>query len=276
MISYLQPLPIGNAVRCLLAPAAGSIRTKVLRKDTDDIASEADAAAAVVYDGSEASFVDTQTLTNGITYHYRAFDLVGGAWVGSESAQVTPLAITDLVGPDVLVVVRERLKAGLKAEVAAGRLVHETGAVPVQTAPPAFENTKWPVVSVHYRSLSLQDRGVGEIIAPDVFDIEDDEWLESEGGLAPQSLEIIGWSLNSDERNALRRAILKVILGNLSVFEAAGMSLIAPSQNDVDDMESYGAPVFSTVTSLGCLAAAAVQSVAAPISDVTVAATSSL
>lgn len=272
MIAHLQPLPIGNAVRCLLAPAAGATRTRVLRKTTDDIASETDVSAAVVFDGDEKSFIDIETLFNGTVYFYRAFDLVGSSWVASASAAATPAATGELRGPDVLGIVRDRFRSGLKAEVAAGRLRHETGSIPTLTAPPAFENTKWPVVSVHYRTGAPEARAIGEQSSDDVFDAADLEWIAAEGWLERSSIEVVGWSLNSDERNDLRLALKKVVIGNLAVFEDAGMCLIEPSQNDVDDMESYGAPVFSTVTTISSLAPVSVESRTAPISDVTVAA----
>lgn len=271
MIAFLQPLPIGNAVRCLLAPAEGARATRVLRKVTDDIASETDPDAAVVYEGDERYFVDTQTLENGTLYHYKAFDHIGGSWVPSASAAVTPVATAAAAGVDPLSLVRERLHAGLKVEVAAGRLKHETGAVPVLTAPPAFENTKWPVVSLRLPSEGSQGaRALGEMLTSDVFDVDEGDWSETEGWWSNTQLEVVGWSLNPDERHDLRRAIEKVVIGNLPVFASAGLVNIDFNQSTVDDMESYDAPVYSTVGAFSCLSPSAVEGVTAPITDVTV------
>lgn len=268
MISFLQPLPIGEAVRCLLAPTAGSELTRVLRKTSDDISSATDPAAAVVFEGDERSFVDTTALVNGTPYFYRAFDKVGADWVASPSATATPAATAELMGPDALVLVRERFASGLKAEVAAGRLQHESGSIPTLTAPPLFENTRWPVFSVHFASGDPAERGIGEMIALDEFD--DGEWLESEGWLRQTQIRVVGFSLNPDERNLLRRTAEKILLGNLPIFAAAGLTQISVNQQDVDDMETFSAPVYSTVAALTCLAPAAVQARTAPISDVTV------
>ncbi|MFD3263210.1 hypothetical protein [Phenylobacterium ferrooxidans] len=267
MIAFLQPLPVGNAVRCLLAPDAAALKTRVLRKTQDDFSGPADADAAIVYEGDERHFIDTATLQNGAAYFYKAYDLIGATWTGSASHAVTPQAVSNLLGPNVLTFVLERLAAGLKVEVAAGRLKHATGAIPCFTAPPAFEGTKWPVASVHLSNDAAAMRGLGEAIDFDAFDIEGDEWRELEGWFARVQLSIVVWSLNSDERNLLRLAVKKVLLGNLAVFEAAGISQVEFSQSDTEDMESHAAPVYSSICSFTCLAPVAVDALFAPIAD---------
>ena len=270
MISLAQPLPVGNAVRVLLAPVGGTVKTRVLRKLSDDISDEADPAAAVVYEGDERSFVDITTLINGTPYYYRAFDFDGTSWAGSESAHATPAASAILRGPNPLELVRERLEAGLKVEVAAQRLRHEQGYIPCLTAPPLYDNVKWPVVSVHLRSEVDSGRGLGEIISVDIFDPFSNEWTEGEGWISRVMLDICGWSLNADERKALRTAIKKIIIANLPVFADAGMSEIGLSQSDVEDFETYNAPVYQTLCGLNCLAPSVVESAVDPIDDVSV------
>ncbi len=267
MIAFLQPLPVGNAVRCLLAPDAAALKTRVLRKLADTFAGASDPDAAIVYEGDERHFIDTAALENGTAYFYKAYDLIGVTWTASASHSVTPQATANLLGPNVLTFVLERLAAGLKVEVAAGRLKHANGSVPCLTAPPAFEGTRWPVVSIHLSNDAAAMRGVGEVIASDTFDAGSDEWRELEGWLARVQLTVIAWSLNSDERNLLRLAVKKVLLANLTVFEAAGISQVEFSQSDTEDMESHAAPVYSTICSLTCLAPVAVDALFAPIAD---------
>lgn len=270
MITFLQALPVGNAVSCLLAHPAGAETTRVLRKVTDDIASESDAAAAVVYEGLETSFVDVSALVNGTPYYYRAFHFDGSVWTATASLSATPAATANLLGPDVREVVRSRLEAGLKAEIAAGRLRARNAYVPCLTAPPAYDGTPWPVVSVHLDLDAAADRGVGELLTPDLFDVSDGEWLISEGWLSRWRLKIIGWDVNADMRHQLSLAIKKILMGNLPVFESLGMSLVEFSFVDVDDMESYAAPVHSTVCDFTCLAPSAVDATAVPIAEVDV------
>lgn len=268
MISFAQSLPVGNAARVVLAPAAGAVKTRVLRKATDTIASAEDPEALVVHDGDGSFFIDTSTLTNGATFYYQAFDSIDDAWVASPSVSVPILASAGMEGPDVLDLVRDRIEQALKVEVGAGRLRHERGYIPCLTAPPAFDNVTWPIVSVHMRSDSDQVRALGELVGSDVFDPEDEEWGGGEGWLSAVTIDICGWSLNADERKALRKAIKKAVLGNLPVFDAAGMAQISLSQSDLEDFESYGAPVYQAMNSLQCLAPAVVSASTSSVTDV--------
>lgn len=271
MIAFLQPLPIGNAVRVLLTPLDGAESCRVLRKLTDDIAGPDDSAAAKVYEGDERFFIDIATLENGATYYYCAFDLVDGDWVASGASQgVLVDAAAALYGPDPLTLVKQRLEAGLKVEVQAGVLVHDAGYIPVLTSPPAVEGVRWPVVTVHLRNDAPATRAVGELIADDVFDPAENEWAEAEGWLSGWDIEIWGWALNADLRIALRLAIKKVILGNLAVFQQAGMAQIAMSQSDHEDFERYNANVYQTLTSFSCMAPSLVQSRVGAVEDVDV------
>lgn len=272
MISFAEPLPIGNAVRVLLDPPGTAVKWRLLRKTTDDFSGQADANALVVYDGnSDKNIVDTATLTNGTPYFYREYDFDGTVWTAPASVSVTPATAYSFDGPDVLTVLRERLRSGLKAAVIAGTLNHATGAIPVYTAPPLEDEVKWPIVSVHLQRDSADGRGLGEMVVSDAFDSDAGLWGESEGWLSRYSLQIIGWSLNPDERITLRKVIKAVIQGNLSVFDAAGMVQIDFGQSDIEDFQSYNAPVYQTIGDFSCLAPAIVDAMAQDtVVDVTV------
>lgn len=272
MIAFLQPLPIGNAVKVLLHLPAGCKRVRVLRKLTDTIATWNDANSAVVFDGLDADLVDCQTLKNGTAYFYRPFYLVGDAWEAADSASVTPAATARAIGPDPLTLVRDRLEAGLKAEVVAQRLHHKQGYIPCFTGPPTFEGTEFPIVTVKVSSDNSNTRALGDLIAVDVLDEATGLWTESEGALFRVSLEIGSFVVgNADIRNNLRLAIKKVIIGNYELFAAKGLSEVNFSQADVEDLgETYGAPMYMTMGSFDCIAPFAVEHDVSSIEDVTV------
>lgn len=270
MISFAASLPIGNAVRVLLDPPSTAKKWRLLRKTTDTWTDQNDAAALLVYEGTEKNIVDNSTLTNGSTYYYAEFDFDGTSWTRAPSVAVTPATSYDLAGPDVLTLLRERLRLGLRAAVAANVIKPASGSISVFTAPPAEEDVKWPIVSVHVQMDASDQRGIGETVSPDIFDIDANKWDESEGWLSRWRLQIIGWSLNPDERIALRQVIKRIVLGNLPVFDGAGMVQIDFSQNDVEDFQTYNAPVYQTIGDFSCLAPAVVNATDDLIVDVTV------
>ena len=173
---------------------------------------------------------------------------------------------------DSLSLVRDRLAAGLAVEVARGTLIPSTGAIPVLTAPPQFDDTRWPMVSVHLVSESPSERSIGEMLVSDSFDQDANQWTESEGWLANVQIAVIGWSMNPDERIALRKAIRRVVIGNLSVFDAAGMVTPEFSIQDVDSVAGeYPAPVYQAAGTFTCQAPVVVGDQVEPIVDVEVA-----
>lgn len=270
MIAFCQPLPIGNAVRLLLAPAAGASKTRLLRKTSDDISGADDDDAAVIYEGDERLVIDTTALVNGTPYFYRAFDRVGAAWVASASVSATPAMGATMTGPDPLEVVRSRLAQGLKAEVVAGRLSHVDGAIPVFTAPPAADNIRWPVFTCHLKNASPFARGIGELVHGAVFDEDEGDWIEGEGWLDQVTIEVIAWSLNPDERIELRKTVEKIIVGNLPIFAAAGFDEVGLQLSDVEDMEGYTAPVYQALATITAIAPAVVDARTFAIEDVEV------
>jgi len=66
---------------------------------------------------------------------------------------------------------------------------------------------------------------------------------------------VTAWSLNPDERIALRRALRMVLLGNEPVFAEAGLAEVDLSSfSDLNDFESFDAPIYRTACTLTCLA----------------------
>ena len=277
MIAYAAPLPVGNAAKLIVALPAGALKVRVLRKAADTFSGVDDPQAAPIYDGVDGVAIDTSTLANGVPYYYKAFATSDGStWAAGETVSVTPACSQVQASPDVLTLVRERIEAGLKAECAANRLpLNDKGRPPqVFTAPPQVENVAYPAVTVHLRSDSSGQRAIGEIIAADVFDAIGGDWTASEGSLCAVTLDIVGWVQgNSDTRSLLRQALKRILWGNLEVFDAAG--LLAPefSFADVEDLESFGTPMFQVMATMTCVAPFNLTHTDPAIADVSVGAT---
>lgn len=268
-ITLIQHLPAGTALRVFITPPAGVTKWRVLRKSADTFTGAADASAYVVTESDAVSIIDSTGLVNGSTYFYRAYDWNGTAWVDS-GVTMTGTPIADYVdySTDVVSILRERIAAGLAVEIQRGTLTHSEGKIPVLVASPTFEDTKWPVVTLHVMNDADSTRFIGEIAEPDVFNADDFEWEGYEGWLSRVQLTIGGWSINPDGRQALRKAIKRILIANLPILDEQGMYEISVSQNDRDDFQSYSAPVYQVLTQFSCLARSAVSSVDGAVREV--------
>lgn len=272
MISSVRPLYAGNALQVTIAPPAGAMLWRVLRKGNDTFSGEEDPQALLVHEGTEHTVTDAAPgLVNEAPAFYKAYYWSGDAWAPSASASGTPIATYAEASTDALGLVRDRLEAGLQVEVARGRLRPTAGYIQVLTAPPVAEEVELPVVTVHLESERPAERGLGELIAPDEFDDHTGKWIEHEGWLADVRLDVTAWSLNPDERMELRRAVRRIVVANLGIFDAAGLVEITIEQRDVDLLSGeFGAPVYQAVTSFSCQAPVIVTSESNPIDDVVV------
>lgn len=267
MIAMIQPMAVGHALKVFLDVPANASRFRLLRKVTDTFTGEADPGAYLVSEDVGRAVIDSAGLMNGTLYYYRAYFLVDGAWQASPTVSATPAATYTDRSSDVLTVVRERLDLGLQVEVARGALVNDEGHIKVLTAPPIYEETVWPMVTVHLSNEAPGERAVGESPFPDESD--GSEWTEDEGWLARVQLTIMGWSLNPDERIELRKALRRIVIANLSLFDFAGMVEIEFSQQDTEDFGSYNAPVYQVLCTFSCLAPVVVGSNVGAIEEVT-------
>lgn len=258
-ISFIASMAAGNAAQLLLAPPAGARRWRVLRKRADTISAADDAGSNVVYEGDDKFIVDRQALMNGTEYFYRVFYLVGPAWVASASRSVMPSLAFEDIATDVVDIVRERIDLGFAAYVEKKKLQHDTGHIPVLLATPAYDDAPWPIVTVH-ATHSPAEFFVGEIMAPDTLYDSEDEAGQVEGRLARYDISIVIWSLNGDVRRAMRRALEAIVMANLPVFESTRMSQVSASFADIDDTQTYPAPMYQAVCTLSCIAPIAVES----------------
>ena len=274
-ITAITPIAAGAALRIFLSPPVGAIAWRILRKPADTFTGPADTDATLVHAGTAKSMLDDAGLIDGTTYWYRAYYWSGSSWTASASASASPAATYSDESEDALTVVRDRLEAGLATEVARGNVVHESGAVPVLTAPPIYDDTRFPVVTVHLSNESPAERYIGENITGDANDID---WFagtssESEGYLAETTLTVMGWALNPDARKELRRAIRRVLVANLPVFDEHGLLNVSFTQQDTEDFTAYSAPVYQVMTTVTCKTPILVSAPGADIiTDVTLAA----
>lgn len=276
MIAMLEPLSVGNAVRVILNPPASAVYWRVLRNTTGTFPSENDPSSTLVFEGIDRSPLDTSSLINGIQYYYCAFYWDGSAWTAAAPASCIPNATYQDGSTDAMTVVLNRLAAGLKVEVQRGALVPRSGTIQVLSALPSFQDTRWPMVTVHLLVDAPAERGLGEVLAPPTQDLQSAGlWDESEGWLARVQLAVIGWSQNPDERIALRQSLKRLIVANLPVFDASGMVEIEFTQQDVDAANGeYPAAVYQTAGTFTCMAPVIVGDQVGTITDVQVTGTS--
>ena len=90
----------------------------------------------------------------------------------------------------------------------------------------------------------------------------------TEGWLSRVQLTITGWAINADVRAALRKAIKRIVIANLPIFDDKGMYQIGINQQDLDDFQTYSAPVYQSACQFSCLARSAVTSVDGPIQSI--------
>lgn len=263
------PLPVGNAQRIFINAPLGAVLTRVLRKTADNFTGQADPAALIVADTVDNAVIDVTGLVNGTPYFYRAYHFDGVAWADSGvSVSGVPAATYFDRSVDVQSVLRDRIDAGLKVEIVRGVLLPQSHKIAVLTAPPIFDQTRLPMVTVHLENESPAQMGIGDILMPDDFDVLAGQWEESTGWLARTQLTITCWSLNPDERLNLRRALRRVLTANKPVFESLGMVNVEFPMNDMADFNSFGAPVYQVMCSFSCLAPVLVADQVAPVSDV--------
>lgn len=276
MITFVEPLAAGNAVRLHLAPPRGASAWRVLRRLTDGFTGPDDPGAVRIGDPGDdrpGGLLDATGLLNGTEYVYREYVQTNGVWVDGSTVRATPAAIYADDGPDTLAVVRERLALGLAIEVQRGALKPATGKIPVVTAlHPLPDSTRLPCVSIHLNDDAPAHRFIGEQMESEwPTGIGSEADLDSsEGWLSRVGLNIVGISLNGDERAALRRALKRIIMVNLPIFDAAGLMQIDFAQRDDERPGDNNAVLYATVGSFVCIAPSIVHWTVGAIADIEV------
>lgn len=268
MIWLIQPIGAGNALRILLSPPSGADRWRLLRRDASDFSGPDDPLAFKVHEGTDKAITDFKGLLNGTPVFYQLYARVGGVWAASGAVRTaTPEASMQDLGVDVISLVRDRLEDGFKVYVDRGDIRHDRDFVPVLKSSPQAEEAPLPLVTVHLQNSSMEVRGVGEVAAIDEFDDVADLWLSTEGGFDRVTLTIVCWSLNADLRVIMRKALRAILQANLPVFDAAGLVTPSWSMQDMEDYQTYQAPIFQTICTFDCLAPASVQTTTPAIDE---------
>jgi hypothetical protein len=240
---------------------------RVLRKATDDIASQDDAGARRVYEGRDRSVIDIAKLANGTTYFYRAFYFDGTAWSASPSRSVVPAASFEDQSVDVQTLLRDRIDLGLQEYVRRGVFRHKLGHIPVLTAAPQEGQVELPMVTVHLVSDAPGERGLGEMVAEDQG--LGDEVGSYEGWLSNVQITLVGWTGNSEVRALLRQALKTILIANGVIFDSQGVTRPDPNFTDQEDFESYQAPMYQATATFTVQAPSVVELRARAIVDAT-------
>lgn len=259
MISMVHSLRAGNAIRLYLDPPDGAKYWRVLKKGSDSFTGFDDAAALVVYEGDEKVVVDADkdSLPNEIMVFYRPFyRMADDSWQVGPTATGTPAATYEDASTDFMSFIRERLEAGLFEEVKRNNFQTDLGYIQVYTAPPSLEQgLRFPLVTITVEDESPAERAIGEDVSGDDFDAVGAEWFDTEGWLANVRLSITGWSLNSDERVELRKALRRIVIANLPILSSKGFEQIDLSMQDVDAVSGeFDSPLFQVTATLSCVA----------------------
>lgn len=269
MITFMQPLSAGSSFRIIVSMPFGATRYRLLRRTDADFAGADDAGAFPVYEGRLHCIIDAIGMVDGTEYFYLDYHYINGQWqAGPRVMAGTPSAFYRGNSVNVQDILRYRLEMGLIEELKRGTLKHQTNRIPVLVASPAFDETRWPLVTIHVAMDASQERYLGEVLNTDEFNEVADVWDDDEGWLSRWQVAVIGWSKNADERKALREALKRIVVANLPIFDSEGMLNVEFSQQDVDDFVNYGSPVYESVGTLSCLARTAVTSAVSPIREV--------
>lgn len=265
-ISIVSAEPAGNALRVVLTPPAGAIWWRILRRTDASFAGASDPAAVVVADRLTSDFVvDYTGLANGTPYFYAFYSTVDGTTfvAGGAPVQGTPATTYQDASVDPQVLVRNRLILGLAAEVARGTLIPETGVVPVFTAAFALpDKMTFPCVTVHLDSTGPEEHFIGDDMANEA--VMDGDIIDATGWRATFSLNVVGTSLNMDERMALRMALRRIVQANLPIFDAAGLVNVNFTQQDSEQFSENSAPIYMTMGLFTCEAVAALTTQTPP------------
>lgn len=276
MIAFAEPLAAGNAVRLHLQPPRGAVEWRVLRRPTDDFAGPDDPGAVRVgreYGPRPGSILDTERLLNGFEVVYRFYSRrTDGNWVDGGPRRATPAATYQGEGPDAAALLKERIALGLAEEIRRGALKPHDGRINVTTAPFGHpDEKKLPAVSVHLDTDRPAHRFLGEQVEAEApTGIGDEAGRGSEGQFSRVAVNVVAVSLNNDERAALRRALKRIVLANMPVFDEAGLLQCEFAQTDDEELGANNAAVFRSLGSFACTAPAVVAWPVSIVRDVVV------
>lgn len=267
MITRIQAIAVGNALRLFLSPPASAEYWRVLRRTSDSFSGPDDAGAFKVHEGTDEVIQDYTALANDTEYFYRAWWWDGAAWVDAGVLSGTPAVTLQDESVDVLSLLQDRISVGLAVEVGAARLFHEEGKIACRPAPVQLDHgVVLPVVTVQLIHDVPGERFVGEQMLDD--DRIEDGYKEYEGWYSRVQADVVAWTFNPEERIALRKALKRIVVGNLPIFHDAGLLQVEFDIRDAEDYESFGAMMYQAWGTFRCLAPSMVSGEVGEIADV--------
>lgn len=246
----VAPQAAGNAVSVIFDAELLDRPVRVLRRLDDAFAGPDDPGAVRVYDGelAVASLVDVADLENGVTYFYKVYvtDELGD-WLDNDGEPVSATAVAWYLdgSVDARAIIRDRLQVGLVQEVARGLLKLKRRVAPdVLLGPPVYEDSLFPVFSVHLNNDADAEHGLDE----DIGGIGE---IRAKGYRARWSGQVVAWSQNPDERHALYIAMKRILIANLPIFEALELRNVSLSFTDQDFISGeYPATVYCSTCAI--------------------------
>lgn len=273
MIGTIDQVPAGGALQIVMQPRTGSTSIRLTRALTSEELVDQN-SGTLVYEGRYPAVLDAAGIVDGTTYWYRPWYRVGSAWYGAVARSATPVATFAEADVDPMGLLRTRLMLGFaelvdrtsaRSDRRGPKLSPASGVVPVLLGTPVYDNVSFPLVTLHTTDDGSEGmRAIGEVVALD------EAGLQSEGWLSSVQITITGWSTNYDERHELRRAIKDIVIANLAVFDAGGLTKVSLRLSDRDDVESYPAPMYAVDGTFTCLAPSVVSEDRPVIADVIV------
>lgn len=242
MISFIDSIISGSGIRIIISPTVNATKWRLLRKVTDDFIDENDTGAFQVYEGTKHVVLDTTGIVNGVTYYYKSFEYVDNSWLATDSISSKSEYTVISVGIEPQMLLLERLKVGLAAEILAGTLNNTNGTIDVIMGPPPADYPRFPVVSLDV----IEDKASNYFLATEYLDEHQDpkDYLESYGWVADIGLRICYYALNPDERIAGRLALIRIIQSNIPLMEQYGFMNASLSVFDHQNFGEYNAPVY--------------------------------
>lgn len=227
----------------------------------------------LAYEGDDRCFIDSAYLNNEVVAFYKPYYLIAGAWIEGATASGTPAATYFDLSTDAYTQLRDRLEAGLRVECERGTISTEAGYVQVFTAPPALDvNLRLPTVTLSLNSELPEERGIGDALFGDSYNEDDGDWTETSGWLAAVNISVVVWSSNPDERIEMRKALRRIVVANLPVFESMGMQQVSLTLTDMDAVSGeFGAVnIYQVLGTFTCTAPVSVGSKQIAIKEIEV------
>ncbi len=264
----------GNACRIDFVYPESAKRVRVLRKVGSDPSAVDDATAVIVLDappinylsanlqGSEAYLVDhgfqkidatdPVSLVNGTAYHYAIYVWDGSAYSDPELITLTPKLAISYVEPNTKKMLMERIETTMRALYGTGAYAFKAAAqvaeIKVFSTYPRVKECTFPLVSVHRDGEQEAERFLGDNVGErdvEVSSVAAHEELR--GRVRRVRFAVLGWTMDSGERDELTQLMNAAIRANVGLFSEMGFADVIVSGSDAEDFMTFDAPMYYSV-----------------------------